>query len=308
MGILLKANDIFWQNFWLVVTSLITAGIAVFILVVEIKNNHDENKIKRYESQLEIVNSDASISLFELDRFLESGNKTIMDDFSLQSSMIKTLYQYLALQKARNNLPEESSNVPDFLQDRNLISKIIKNKGFTEFKKYISENFPDLNLIIEIFDENYEINSDEEKKRYESILGNWIMKYESAKQAKILIGVSESCKRIIAIFYLKNAELKADNRIYFKDAEIIYDISDSDTMRNEVEKEVFSKWTSRNPVLYFNEWAQKNKINGYNEIITFIQKSIEKSKFTNIGHNGLRDIVVVKTNRYNNLFEKNNGD
>ncbi|MBZ5944178.1 hypothetical protein KII92_04330 [Leuconostoc gelidum subsp. gasicomitatum] len=314
-------SNFFWQNYWTGMPIFITLIIALASVYFQIRM---ENKKRTQEAYLK--------SQYDIERDIFPRFTIFSDDFSSSNSELinnlslfsVTIYQLKLSQK--NDKIIFSEDKGDYLKDlESKVSEIVNNKKYEIIVSIVSNAAPifsevlgslkkeysntsvkenNQNAFLHIIDENeHTINTDYDKNICnldQQILGYWIMKYSSARNAKFLIGVATKDKRVVGAYKLHKSARKPDEnkRIYF-------DVQSSDRLYLETSESTekpfphLENWTAQNPVLYYLDYINwkygENALNpDQKEYIADLLK-ISIDDFNRLSG---RDIIVVRTYKF----------
>lgn len=322
-----SVNDNFWQNYWSFFGVVLTILAALWGVIHQI----EKEQINKFVELQEKFRKEKSKFFLDFDGYIAINSKVLAKNnnyplfIKLCKELADLIYTSRDIGYRRKRLEKEISKIDDKIDDDfsvfddNVLS-IINDWRYLEIVDFVVEYFEDISAYIDEIrkqqknsSENNGLKGNEKKslKEQESekdinffdnrILGYWILNRPSAENAKYLIGVSTSDKRILAIYRLngKTSFNEFTRRILFSAEECLYyrDSKNSKYLNDEESKkpiilDALLDWRAQNPVLYYKQYSESKGIK------KSIQNNNLKHFIPEISTLKPRDIIVVRTQKF----------
>lgn len=327
-GFVLKIND-YWTGYW----ASIPTYLAVVIAVVTFHSQQEEHtrdlkkqeameKRNRYLEYQEKIENELIPKLANFSPMLK-GTKTkpelVADLVALLSAADKMDLKRKVL------LPDEyleDDEITDLSEFTERTEEIVRNKDYNDVVNTVADIQSNFYLTINrirdemtvklkrekdkedmlkggyVAEEKQSYVVDGETERINSnILGNWILKYENAENAKYLVGVSTRDKRILGVYKLKGdpKQLDENNRVLFSKEETLY--IEKSNKKEDRAMPGLDNWTSRNPVLYYKKYLKSKNFELENENMSYVLDKLNLTK-EQYNHLSEKEIIVVRTNKF----------
>jgi len=316
-----KQSVSFWENYWTGIPVFVTLIIALSSFYFQLRI---ENKRTKKNKMLKIQENIETEIIPKFTTFSEISNKSDEQLINDLTELIVTVYQMDNMENENKKKYHESSHHSfdqgDYLPELKVrVSRILKNDQYGRITNAISNSHSifssTINNLIKDSDSHIDQAVLAEESNYKNdlkkdinlpingedmkILGYWILKYESAFEAKYLIGISTATKRVIGVYDIYHKATKPDenNRIRFNVNEKDRIYIESNRPHQFVQFPGLENWTAQNPVLYYLDYLNWKNIKLNDNQKKYIANLLNLS-IADFDKLKGREIIIVRTYKF----------
>lgn len=303
-----KSND-FWQNYWTGIPIFITLSIALGSFYVQMRMDKNKRNFEKYLDFQEYIEREIFPKIANFVGDIE------LTDRELTNDLLELLIAFDSLESKRKNLltlnqREKEPEVAEYLEPlRKKLANIINDEKYAHIVEIVSNSlFPLSNVIPDLnkfyAEEQMKSTNDASlsiiNENDNKILGWWVISEYYAKRAKYLVGVATKDRRVVGVYKLGGNTVvqSSKDRKYFN-----VDVSNRLFLENDNNRQMhpfprLDDWRAKNPVLYYLGYVNWLSNDSENDDKNYVMNMLNISNAEEFENLSARDIIVVRTYKF----------